>query len=331
MQPARPTSPKRQRQRAAEQPGSGSTTISGQLAAQLKAASSPERVLQLVQQAGVVCDDVDLTTAVNRLVKLHQQDRHFTDRCRTAFQQLAQIALGQQLDPWAVTQFMWAAGKLWEGVAVKQPFGSQQAAWQQRMTAAFGDRSCKPQSVSNGLWAASKLGWQLEGSLAEAAEAALERLAARMDSQAVSNTLRAFANAGWLLGSRAAARLLQQLELLLPQANAFDVANSMWAMSKLGLPLSSSLKAALPRALQRTIPAANSQNLGNTPVGVRQATLEPWHWQPSGSSGSHASVACCWCCQTTGAQQLPVGPGRVAGTTGHQAAGRAARPAGDGC
>ncbi len=276
VQPARPTTPKRQRQPTAEQHVNGSTAGGGQLMAQLQAASSPERVVQLVQQAGQLCDAAELTTAVNRLVKLRERNGSLGGCCRAAFQQLAQIALGQQLDPWAVAQFVWAAGKLWEGVAEKQPFGAQQVAWQQQMVAAFTDRRCKPQSVSNGLWGGSKLGWPLEGSLAAAAEAAVHRLAARMqESQQASNTLWAFANAGWLLSSRATAALLRQLEQVLPQAEPQHVSNSMLAAAKLGLRLSNSLQAALLQRLEQVLPQANAQNVANSLWAAAKLGLQP--------------------------------------------------------
>ena len=165
-----------------------------------------------------------------------------------------------------MTQFVWAAGKLWEGVADKQPFDAQQAAWQQQLAAALADCSCKPQSVSNGLLGASKLGWPLEGSLAAAAKAAVERLAAAgsINSQVVSNTLWAFANAGWQLGSRATTVLVQQLEQVLPQADPQAVSNSLGAMSKLGPPLSDSLTTAAAAAIQHSAGQMAPQAVSNT-------------------------------------------------------------------
>ncbi|PRW60544.1 alpha beta-hydrolase isoform B [Chlorella sorokiniana] len=260
---ARAGSPRRQRP-SIEQAGSDSSAqAGGNLQGQLRGTRSPERVVQLVQQAGARCDVADVTLAVNQLAKLGTQDSSLADRCRAAFQQLAQLALGQLLDPWAVAQFVWAAARLWEGQETKQPFGEQQAAWQQRLTAALEDRGCKPQSVSNGLWGASKLGWPLKGSLAAEAEAAVLRLARGMSPQAISNTLLAYANGGWQLSSAAATALLQRLEQALKDTNPQEVADSLWAAAKLGLRLSGSLQAAFAQTLPRIMPAATSQALAN--------------------------------------------------------------------
>ena len=216
---------------------------------------------------------------------LHERQPAKGDSNREAFQQLAQLASGLELDAWAVAQTIWAADKLWDGVEPKQPFGAEQAAWQQRLAEAFTDAECKPQSVSNGLLGASKLGWQLEGGLA-AADAAIQRMATEMTSQNASNTLWAFANAGWTLGSGAAEALLQRLGEVLPQAEPQAVANSLWAVPKLGLRLSSGLQAAFAPAVQRIIPDAKPQDLANTLWAC--GTLG---WSPGGSTLAAAVAA----------------------------------------
>ena len=261
---AQPASPKRQRQQATGQPGSsGGVLIGPQLTAHIQRAETNEQVVRLVQQAGPLCNAFHFSAAVNRLVQLALRDRSLGERCQAAFHQLAQLADSQQLDPWAVAQFIWAAATLWEGVEPKQPFGTQQVAWQHRMGVALADRRCKPQTLANILWGASKLGWQLQGQLAAAAEAAILRLAEQMTSQNVANTLLAYANAGWPLDSEAAAALLQRLEQVVPLAKPQEVANSLWAAAKLGLQLSDSLKAAFSKAIRRIVPTANSHDLAN--------------------------------------------------------------------
>ena len=231
-------------------------------------------VVQRLQQAAHLCNARYVSAAANRMAKLHERQQAKGVSNREAFQQLAQLASGLELDAWAVAQTIWAADKLWDGVHPKQPFGAERAAWQRRLAEALGGAACKPQSVSNGLLGASKLGWQLEDGLAAAADAAMQRTAARMDSQEVSNTLWAFVNAGWQLDSGAAEALLQQLEQVLSQAVPQAVSNSLWAVPKLGLRLSGGLQAAFEAAIQRTAAEMNSQDVANSLWAIAKLGLQ---------------------------------------------------------
>ena len=118
--------------------------------------------------------------------------------------------------------------------------------------------------VANSLWSLAKLRLPLEGSLAGAADAAVQQTAALMMPQNVSNTLWAYATGGWHLSSSAAANMLLRLEEVLPDASSQAVANSLWAMAKQGLPLQGSLAAAAEAAIQRTAVAMTPQNVANT-------------------------------------------------------------------
>lgn len=183
----------------------------------------------MVQQAGQHCNPAHFSAAANRMAELHELQLGRADRIRAAFQQLAQLAVNAELNSWAVAQFVRAAAKLWEGVAVKRPFGAQQGAWWHLLMTALADPDCDPQSLANGLWGASKLGWPLPSSVAPAAEAAILQLADRMKPQDVSNTLCAFANADWPLGSWAAEALLRWLAQVLRKAEPQHVADSLSA------------------------------------------------------------------------------------------------------
>ena len=140
----------------------------------------------------------------------------------------------------------------WAAVA-----SAAQPALQDRLTKVL--PSANTQDVSNSLWAAARLGWQLECPLAAAADAAVLRAAPSMGPQALSAALWAYASRGWVLGGEATAAAQQQLIRLLPTAPPQAVANSLMAASRLGWQLDGRLAAAAHAALAGTLPRMTAE------------------------------------------------------------------------
>ena len=299
----------------------------------IKGAGSCGQVLQLVRGSPWRSITV-LSTAANTMARLHLDCvQHGGPQAqlaanRAAFRRLVQLAFLrlEAFKAWPCAQYLWASAKLQEPLSP-----GQLRAWEQQAQAQLQDakpqhtstiivalatlgqppssgafmsalrqgllralQQGEPQAVANSLWGWAKLGMSVEGGLAEAAAAAVQRTAGGMNPQevsnslwgwaklgqglplggglaeaaaaavqrtadgmtllGVSNTIHAFARGGWQLDDATEVALQAALLRALERGRPQHVANCLWGWSKLHVPLGSSLQGAAVAAVLRTLP-----------------------------------------------------------------------------
>ena len=230
----------------------------------LKAATSPEQLLQLVQQHAADFNHIHLSAAYTQAVGLCQHGAAAIQQpAASTMQQLllselhqVSVRLQQQCGARELSNVIWACGRLSSPATVQQllPVFLQACSVRQPV----------PQDVANVLWAAANL--QLQLTAAELQQL-LGRCAAVLPDaapQALSNTLWAVAAMGQQVPQQQLQRFLGRFAAVLPDATPQDVSNTLWAVATMGQQVP---QQQLQRLLDRFVallPNSSPQHVSNT-------------------------------------------------------------------
>jgi hypothetical protein len=234
------------------------------LTAWLKAATSPEQLLRLVQQHAAALNHIHLGAAYTQAVKVcgcrgaaaqQQGTATVQQQLLSEMHQLA-VQLQQQCDARGLANIIWSCGKLSSPVTAQLllPLFLHTSTLQQ----------AKPQEVANVLWAAATL--QLHLSSAELQQL-LDRLEAVLSGakpQDVSNTLWVVATMGQQVPTLQLQQLLGRLEAVLSGAKPQDVSNALWAVATMGQQVRLQQLQPLLDRLEAVLPDSNPQDVSNT-------------------------------------------------------------------
>jgi hypothetical protein len=234
------------------------------LTVELKAATSPEQLLQLVQQHAADLNPIHLSAAYTQAAWVYRHGEAGTQQRAAAMlkqqllSELHQLAvrLRQQCGARQLANIMWASGKLSSSATVKLllPLLFQASNLQQ----------AEPQAVSNVVWAASVLQLQLT---AVELQQLLERFVAVLPDaapQAVSNTLWAVATMGQQVPPQQLQQLLGRFVAVLPGAAPQAVSNTLLAVATMGQQVPPQQLQQLLGRFAAALPDASPQAVSNT-------------------------------------------------------------------
>ena len=233
------------------------------LTAWLKRATSPEQLLQLVQQHAADLNHIHVSAAYTQAVRVCEpcaagEQQRPSATAQQLLSELHRVAVRVQRQCGAreLSNIIWSCGRLSSPATVQQllPVFLQACSVRQPV----------PQDVANVLWAAANL--QLQLTAAELQQL-LGRCAAVLPDaapQALSNTLWAVAAMGQQVPQQQLQRFLGRFAAVLPDATPQDVSNTLWAVATMGQQVP---QQQLQRLLDRFVallPNSSPQHVSNT-------------------------------------------------------------------
>jgi tetratricopeptide (TPR) repeat protein len=227
----------------------------------IKAAGTPEQLLQVVQQHAANLNDINLTAAFTTAVQLchkHTQSPSqpaAVQRLLTQLQQLVQ-RLQENCGTRALSNIIWSCERLGSRDTGAQllPVFLQSSKLQQ----------ANAQDISNVLLAVAKLQLQLTAEQLQDMMPRFEEVLPDAAPQAVANTLWAVATMGQQVPAGQLLQMLDRFQEMLHLVNPQEVSNTLWAVATMGqqVPLGQ-LQQMLDR-FQQLLPQANPQDFSNT-------------------------------------------------------------------
>ena len=271
------------------------------LTAWLKRATSPEQLLQLVQQHAADLNHIHLSAAYTQAVEVcgrgaagaQQQTASTVQQPLLSELHQLSVRLQQQCEARQLSNIIWSCGRLCSpatgqlllpvflhACSVRQPVPQDvsNVLWaaadlqlqltadelQQLITffaAVLPDASL--QAVSNTLWAVASKGQQVPPPQLQQLLGRFLAVLPAANPQDLSNTLWAVAAMGQQVPQQQLRQLLGRFIVVLPDATPQAVSNTLWAVAAMGQQLPSAQLQKVLAAFDTMLPAANSQNLSN--------------------------------------------------------------------
>ena len=233
------------------------------LTVDLKAATSQEQLLQLVQQHAGDFNHIHLSAAYTQAVGLGKHGATAPQRTAVIVQQqllseLHQLSvrLQQQCGARELANIIWSCGHLSSPATAKLllPHFLQASNLQQAV----------PQEVSNVLWAAADLQLHLTTGQLQQLLGRFVAVVRAAKPQEVANTLWAVATMGQQMPVQQLQQLLGRFAAVLPDATPQGVSNTLWAVATLGQQVPPQQLQQLLGRFEAVLQAATTQALSNT-------------------------------------------------------------------
>ena len=234
------------------------------LTAWLKAATSPEKLLQLLQQHAADFNHIHLSAAYTQAVRVCRQGAAGAQQQLSAAVQQellselhqSSVRLQQQCGARQLSNIIWSCGKLHSPATAKLLLP--------RFLQASSLQQADPQAVSNVMWAAADLQLQLTGAHLQQLLGRFATVLSDAAPQAVSNVLWAVGTMGQQVPPKQLQQLLGRFAAVLPDAKPQEVSNTLWAVATMGQQVQLKQLQQLLGRFAAVLPDAKSQEVANT-------------------------------------------------------------------